>query len=66
MRSRAPSRSLQHSLLFTRLDIWRSIPADDRQCCRELCEHLLQAVLERRQESHSEVSHEREDPARAP
>jgi hypothetical protein len=65
MRRQAFLHSEQHSLSFTRHDIWKSIPAEHQQQCRELCEQMLRAALETEQQPSSEVDREREVPSRA-
>lgn len=64
MRARARPHSCQQSLSFARLDVWQSIPAEEQQRCRELCEHLFQAILDSQVQAHSEVPHDGENRTR--
>jgi len=60
-----PEPPEQHSLSFARRDIWQSIPVVHQQQCRDLCEQMLRAALESKQQVSSEVDREREVPSRA-
>lgn len=65
MRRHALRCSQQHSFSFTRLDIWQSIPVDNRRQCRELCEQMLRVALQDQEQADSEVTCDRKDPPRA-
>lgn len=48
----------QHTLPFTRQEIWRSLPVEQRRQCGELCEQLLRAVLQDEEQRGSEEDHD--------
>jgi len=64
MRHRPLFSSAQHTLPFARHEIWQSLPAEQRQQCRDLCQQLLRAVLTHDEGSSREENHEREDSRR--
>lgn len=64
MRHRPLFSSSQHTLPFARHEIWQSLPAEQRQQCRDLCQQLFRAVLTHDEGSSREENHEREDSRR--
>jgi hypothetical protein len=64
MRHRPLFSSAQHTLPFARHEIWQSLPAEQRQQCRDLCEQLLRAVLIHDEGASREENPEREDSRR--
>ena len=45
MRELTVRRPQQRTLLFSRLEIWGTLPETNRRDCRDLCAQLLRAVL---------------------